>query len=64
MSNEPATYMTIREAAAYLRVHPEHLKKLCRQARGPRRIVIGRSVRFARADLDAWMAQHAQGAAA
>lgn len=67
MSNEPATpaaYMTVREAAAFVRVHPEHLKRLCRQGRGPRVIRLGRALRYARADLDAWMAQHAQGAAA
>jgi excisionase family DNA binding protein len=57
-------YLTTREAAALLRLHPEVLSRMRRQGRGPRAIVIGRSVRFARADLDAWMARHAQGAAA
>ncbi len=58
------SYLTTKEAAALIRMHPASLEKICRQGRGPRRILIGRAVRFARAEVDAWMASQTQGAAA
>jgi excisionase family DNA binding protein len=53
-------YMTRGEAAAYLRVHKTFLERLDREARGPRVMRLGRVVRYARADLDAWMDAHAK----
>jgi excisionase family DNA binding protein len=58
------SYLTTKEAAALVRLHPASLEKICRQGRGPRRILIGRAVRFARAEVDAWMQSQTQGAAA
>jgi excisionase family DNA binding protein len=52
------SYLTVSEAAAYVRLHPEHLQKLVRRGDGPARLKIGRSVRFARQELDRWMASH------
>lgn len=56
----PPAYLTRGEAAAYVRVHKTFLERLDREGRGPRVLRIGRIVRYARADLDAWMAAHAK----
>jgi excisionase family DNA binding protein len=58
------SYLNTKEAAALIRMHPASLEKICRQGRGPRRIMIGRAVRFSRAEVDAWMLSQMQGAAA
>lgn len=58
------SYLTTKEAAALIRMHPVSLDKICRQGRGPRRIMIGRAVRFSRVEVDAWMQSQMQGSAA
>jgi excisionase family DNA binding protein len=63
-SETPPSYLTTKEVAALIRMHPVSLDKICRQGRGPRRIMIGRAVRFSRAEVDAWMQSQMQGAAA
>jgi predicted DNA-binding transcriptional regulator AlpA len=49
------TYLTRKEAAAYLRWSEASLKRRGMLGLPPRTIKIGRSVRYARDDLDAFM---------
>jgi len=60
MQSTAPEYMTSPEAAAYVRVHVAHLQKLCKAGRGPKVIRLGRSVRFSKKDLDAWMMAHSE----
>lgn len=49
-------YLTVKEAAQYLRVSPQTLDKLRHYGGGPEFIRIGaRTIRYDRAALDAWM---------
>ncbi len=50
--------LSAAEAAAYLDVSTGHLYNLLSRGRAPRHIRYGRHPRFARADLDAWIARH------
>jgi excisionase family DNA binding protein len=49
------TYLTPREAAAYLRSSHSTLAKRRLQGNGPCFVRLGRAVRYRRSDLDAWM---------
>ena len=49
--------MSVSEAAEYLDVSVGHLYNLISRGRAPRHIQYGRHRRFARADLDAWIAR-------
>lgn len=49
------TYLTPREAAAYLRTSPSTLAKRRLQGNGPCFVRLGRAVRYRQADLDDWM---------
>jgi len=48
-------WLTRKEAAAYLRLGESTLAKLFVSGDGPPAIKVGRSVRYASGDLDAWM---------
>jgi excisionase family DNA binding protein len=52
--------LTAREAAKILTISPRHLWKLTKQGELPR-IKMGRSVRYARADIDAFIAKSRTG---
>lgn len=54
-SNERPYWLTRKEAAAYLRLGESTLAKLFVSGDGPPAIKVGRSVRYASGDLDAWM---------
>ena len=49
-------YFTRAEAAAHCRLGVSTLAKLAMEGTGPISCRIGRSVRYRRSDLDAWMA--------
>lgn len=55
--DEPQPWLTRREAAAYLRLGESTLAKLFISGAGPAAIKIGKSVRYARNDLDKWMVE-------
>jgi len=48
--------LTLREAAAFLRCHPDTVKRRARAGELPAS-KIGRAWRFRRAELDAWLAR-------
>ncbi|TPQ42381.1 DNA-binding protein [Bradyrhizobium guangdongense] len=52
---EQSRWLTRKEAAAYLRLGESTLAKLFVSGDGPPAIKVGRSVRYASGDLDAWM---------
>lgn len=54
-STELHSWLTRKEAASYLRLGESTLAKLFVSGNGPIAIKIGKSVRYARSDLDAWM---------
>jgi excisionase family DNA binding protein len=54
-SGEQPKWLTRKEAAAYLRLGESTLAKLFVSGDGPPAIKVGRSVRYAAGDLDAWM---------
>jgi excisionase family DNA binding protein len=49
------TWLTRKQAAAYLKLGESTLAKLFVSGDGPPAIKVGRSVRYASDDLDAWM---------
>jgi excisionase family DNA binding protein len=51
------TFMTAREAAAFLKSSPSTLAKLRLAGGGPAFCRIGRAIRYRRADLESWMGQ-------
>lgn len=55
----PPRLLTVREAAAWLNVSKSLLDKLRVTGGGPRARYLGRIVRYAVADLDAWAAERA-----
>jgi excisionase family DNA binding protein len=52
--------LTYKQAADYLTIPEETLRKWRAQGRGPRSIKLGRHVRYDKADLDAWVEQRKQ----
>ncbi|MCP1783875.1 helix-turn-helix transcriptional regulator [Bradyrhizobium japonicum] len=54
-SGTKSTWLTRKEAATYLKLGESTLAKLFVAGGGPIAIKIGRSVRYAVTDLDAWM---------
>jgi excisionase family DNA binding protein len=50
------TWLTRKEAARHLRLGESTLAKLFISGAGPMAIKIGKSVRYAKVDLDNWMA--------
>jgi excisionase family DNA binding protein len=58
-AQEPKTYLTVREAALYLRVSEGWLYRQAESRSIPCvRIAGRRNIRFRRADLDRWMEGH------
>lgn len=55
----PPRLLTVREAAAWLSVSKSLLDKLRVTGGGPRARYLGRAVRYAVGDLDAWAAERA-----
>jgi len=51
--------LTSREVAAYLRVPLSTIYLWHKAGGGPRRIKVGKHVRYLRADLEAWLERHA-----
>jgi len=51
---EPTRYLTVDEAAAFLRLSPKTLNKRRSIGGGPKFHKFGRVVRYAAADLEAW----------
>lgn len=51
-----ADIFTTREAADYLKLGKPTLERLRLTGNGPRFAKLGKSVRYRRADLDAWLA--------
>lgn len=54
-TNRPETWLTRRQAAAYLKLGESTLAKLFVSGDGPPAIKIGRSVRYSALDLNVWM---------
>jgi excisionase family DNA binding protein len=54
MDQEKTDFLTTEPAAAYLGCSPSHLNRLRCYGGGPRYAKIGRRVRYAKRDLDAW----------
>jgi excisionase family DNA binding protein len=54
-ATESPKWLTRKEAATYLRLGESTLAKLFISGDGPPAIKLGRSVRYASGDLDAWM---------
>lgn len=52
-------YLTTRDAAAHLKLSPQRLEIWRHQGEGPPYLKIGRSVRYDRTQLDAWVQRHA-----
>jgi excisionase family DNA binding protein len=51
-------YLTVKEAADYLRLGPQTLNKFRHFGSGPQFVrVTARAIRYRRADLDQWMAE-------
>ncbi len=57
MTRDPSELLTPAEAAAYLRLSKSTLAKLRCVGGGPRFKKLGRKIVYARADLDAWLAE-------
>ena len=55
MDTQPSEYLSTAEAAEYLRVSRKFLETARCRGDGPRFSKIGRSVRYARSELDAFM---------
>ncbi len=59
MTDTPAapadTWLTRKEAAAYLKLGESTLAKMFIAGTSPPAVKIGKSVRYLRSDLDAWM---------
>lgn len=60
-STLPPQWLTAEQLAIYLSVSAETLKYWRAHARGPRYHKIGRRVRYAKADVDSWVATCAVG---
>lgn len=54
-TEDQATYLDTKGAAAYLRLSPSFLNQSRVSGDGPPYIKLGHSVRYKRGDLDAWM---------
>ncbi|MVT55303.1 helix-turn-helix domain-containing protein [Bradyrhizobium yuanmingense] len=54
-AKERLHWLTRKEAAAYLRLGESTLAKLFVSGDGPPAIKVGRAIRYASEDLDAWM---------
>lgn len=57
MNQHPPAWLTTKQAAALLALHPDTLRRYRRDGGGPPFARVGRVVRYKLAELDAWMAQ-------
>lgn len=57
MNTEPPAWLTTKQAAALLVLHPDTLRRYRREGGGPPFARIGRVIRYKLAVLEAWMAQ-------
>ncbi|MCA8975622.1 MAG: helix-turn-helix domain-containing protein [Planctomycetes bacterium] len=57
MKNEQPAWLSTKQAAALLAVHPDTLRRYRREGGGPPFSRIGRAVRYSATALDAWMQQ-------
>jgi excisionase family DNA binding protein len=70
LSNTQTEILTTKEAATCLKLSARYLEDLRRRGGGPQFLAFGKSIRYRRADVDAWAASRArkstsdQGAAA
>jgi predicted DNA-binding transcriptional regulator AlpA len=56
----PTQYLRLPEAAAYIHMSPQFLRRAHREGRGPDRIrVSGKVILFARTALDSWLTSQA-----
>ena len=60
----PPSNLRERDAARYLGLSTSYLRKARRFGRGPTYIHLGRAIRYAVSDLQAWLAQHRVSSAA
>ena len=51
-------FLTSAQVAQFLGLHPLTLNQWRSRNTGPAYIRVGRSIRYSRADIDAWLAQH------
>ena len=58
-----ADLLTIAEAAAYLRLPVETLRKWRAAGTGPRAAKVGKHLRYRRAEVDRWLAEREREAA-
>lgn len=56
MSQNIQSMLRVEDAADYLAVSKSHLNKLRCHGGGPKFLKLGAAVRYAKADLDAWLA--------
>jgi excisionase family DNA binding protein len=56
----PAEYVTTRQAAKILALSTGTLEGWRARGAGPKWIRLGTAIRYSRAELDAWLAAHAQ----
>ena len=52
----PNTIMTVKELALYLRLHESSVYRMCQAGSIPA-YKVGRSLRFRKEEIDAWLAQ-------
>jgi len=57
MNTEPPAWLTTKQAAALLVLHPDTLRRYRREGSGPPFARIGRAIRYKFAVLEAWMQQ-------
>jgi predicted DNA-binding transcriptional regulator AlpA len=55
-------YMRMPQAAAYIGMSPQFLRKVHRLGNGPERIRAGKCLLFTRAALDRWLAERTESA--
>ena len=55
MNQVPQMWLTTKQAAALLALHPDTLRRLRREGGGPTFTRIGRAARYRFSELEAWM---------
>jgi len=56
-------YLRLTEAAEYIRMSPQYLRKVHRGGNGPDRLRAGKCLLFTRASLDKWLSARAEAGA-
>jgi hypothetical protein len=60
----PTEYLRLPEAAAYIRMSTQFLRKAHRTGRGPDRLRVGKCLLFTKTALDTWLSARAEAPAA